>query len=283
MQLLIATDVAARGLDVNDLTHVIHHTLPDQLESYTHRSGRTGRAGKKGISLAFINPREGRKITGLEKKIKVTFEKIEVPTIDTLRNTRISNWANLIVNTKVDAQAESILAELQDKFAELSKDDILKRLITTQLDHLTVQNGDEANLNETHGGAPGKRDLGKFHRYFVNIGLMDGMTKGDLIHFLADISNVDRKFFGDLTMQKNCAYFDVDGSKDDGLEQKFSGVEIEGRSIRVNRDDEADMRAPRDFHKKKSFSGKRRSGGGGGKSGKDFRRSSGGGKRRGKY
>ncbi len=278
MQLLIATDVAARGLDVNDLTHVIHHTLPDQLESYTHRSGRTGRAGKKGISLAFINPREGRKITELEKKIKVTFEKIEVPTIDSLRNTRISNWANLIVNTKVDAQADAILEQLSEKFADLSKEDILKRLITSQLDHLTVQNGEEANLNETHGGAPGKRDLGKFHRYFVNIGLMDGMTKGDLIHFLADIANVDRKFFGDLTMQKNCAYFDVDGSKDDGLEQKFEGVEIEGRSIRVNRDDEAEMRRPKDFHKKKSFSGKRRSGGGG-KSGKDFRRG-GGGKRR---
>ncbi len=279
MQLLIATDVAARGLDVNDLTHVIHHTLPDQLESYTHRSGRTGRAGKKGISLAFINPREGRKITELEKKIKVTFEKIEVPTIDSLRNTRISNWANLIVNTKVDAQADAILEQLSEKFADLSKEDILKRLITSQLDHLTVQNGEEANLNETHGGAPGKRDLGKFHRYFVNIGLMDGMTKGDLIHFLADIANVDRKFFGDLTMQKNCAYFDVDGSKDDGLEQKFDGVEIEGRSIRVNRDDEAEMRRPKDFHKKKSFSGKRRSSGGGGKSGKDFRRG-GGGKRR---
>lgn len=279
MQLLIATDVAARGLDVNDLTHVIHHTLPDQLESYTHRSGRTGRAGKKGISLAFINPREGRKITELEKKIKVTFEKIEVPTIDSLRNTRISNWANLIVNTKVDAQADAILEQLSEKFADLSKEDILKRLITSQLDHLTVQNGEEANLNETHGGAPGKRDLGKFHRYFVNIGLMDGMTKGDLIHFLADIANVDRKFFGDLTMQKNCAYFDVDGSKDDGLEHKFEGVEIEGRSIRVNRDDEAEMRRPKDFHKKKSFSGKRRSSGGGGKSGKDFRRG-GGGKRR---
>lgn len=281
MQLLIATDVAARGLDVNDLTHVIHHTLPDQLESYTHRSGRTGRAGKKGISLAFINPREGRKITELERKIKVTFEKIEVPTMDSLRNTRISNWANLIVNTKVDAQADTILAELNEKFAELSKEDILKRLITTQLDHLTVQNGEETNLNETHGGAPGKRDLGKFHRYFVNIGLMDGMTKGDLIHFLADIANVDRKFFGDLTMQKNCAYFDVDGSKDDGIEKKFDGVEIEGRSIRVNRDDEAEMRTPKEFHKKKSFAGARRSGGSG-KPSKDFRRS-GGGKRRGKY
>ncbi len=275
MQLLIATDVAARGIDVNDLTHVIHHTLPDQLESYTHRSGRTGRAGKKGISLAFINPREGRRIEELEKKIKVKFERIEVPTIDELKTTRLSNWANLIVNTQVDQQADAILSELQPKFADLSKDDILKRLITSQLDHLTVQSGEEANLNETHGGSPGKRDPGKFHRYFVNIGLMDGLTKGDLIHFLSDISNVDRKYFGDLTMQKNCSYFDVDGGKDDGMEQKFKGVEVEGRSIRVNRDDDSKMKRPEGFHKKKSFSGKRRSGG---KSGKDFRR--GGGKRR---
>jgi ATP-dependent RNA helicase DeaD len=79
MQMLIATDVAARGIDVNDLTHVLHHTLPDQLESYTHRSGRTGRAGKTGISLVFINSREGRKLSELEKKIGVTFERVEVP------------------------------------------------------------------------------------------------------------------------------------------------------------------------------------------------------------
>ena len=73
MQLLIATDVAARGIDVNDLTHVMHHTLPDQLESYTHRSGRTGRAGKKGTSIAFITPREGRRITEIEKRINISF------------------------------------------------------------------------------------------------------------------------------------------------------------------------------------------------------------------
>ncbi|MEQ9008488.1 MAG: DEAD/DEAH box helicase, partial [Ekhidna sp.] len=94
MQLLIATDVAARGIDVNDLTYVIHHTLPDQLESYTHRSGRTGRAGNKGISLAFINPRESRKISEIERKINVKFDQLEVPSIDEMQSSRIKNWAD---------------------------------------------------------------------------------------------------------------------------------------------------------------------------------------------
>ncbi|MEM8896308.1 MAG: DEAD/DEAH box helicase, partial [Bacteroidota bacterium] len=258
MQLLIATDVAARGIDVNDLTHVLHHTLPDQLESYTHRSGRTGRAGKKGTSLAFINPREGRRISELEKKLKVKFERVEVPSVDELRSTRIGNWANLIVNTQVDQQAEEMLGQLGDVFEHLSKEDILKRLITSQLDHLTVVNGEEANLNETHGGAPGSRDLGKFNRYFVNIGLMDGLTKGDLIHFLSDISDVDRKYFGDLTMQKSRSYFDVDKTKDQGMSQKFDGIEVEGRSIRVNLDDNPRAKRPEGFDQSKSFKGARR-------------------------
>lgn len=237
MQLLIATDVAARGIDVNDLTHVIHHTLPDQLEAYTHRSGRTGRAGKKGISLTFINPREGRRIQELERSLKIKFEKIDVPTKEKLKFSRMHNWANLIVNTQVDSQSEDILSDLKTIFADLSKDDILRRLITTQLDHLMFQGGEEDDLNETHGGSPERRDRGQFNRYFVNIGSIDGMSRGDLVHFLADIAKIDRKFFGDVDMQKNCSYFDIDNSKDKGLNLMFEGIEIEGRSIRVNRDD----------------------------------------------
>ena len=122
MQLLIATDVAARGIDVNDLTHVMHHTLPDQLESYTHRSGRTGRAGKKGTSIAFITPREERRITEIEKRINISFEKIEVPALEELKSTRINNWASLIINTTVDAQAESILSKLNGQFEHLDKE-----------------------------------------------------------------------------------------------------------------------------------------------------------------
>ena len=239
MQLLIATDVAARGIDVNDLTHVLHHTLPDQLESYTHRSGRTGRAGKKGISLAFINPRENSKIKFLEKKINISFEKTEVPSVTELKSSRINHWANLIINAKVEEVAYDILGELHAKFAHLSKDDLLKRLITTQLDHLSDLK-DEEDLNETDGGS-GRRQYNSkegYTRYFINLGSIDGLTKEDLIHILSDVSRISRKHFGDLSLQKNCAFFDVETGKDRNLTNSFKDIELDGRDIRVNRDDE---------------------------------------------
>jgi ATP-dependent RNA helicase DeaD len=253
--------VTARGIDVNDLTHVINHSLPDQLESYTHRSGRTGRAGNKGVSIVFINPRETRKIQDLERKIKVTFERIEIPSYDEMKSSRIKHWANLIVNTKVDKNADALLAELADDFAHLSKEDVLRRLITTQLDHLMVDGGEDNNLNETAGGAPGRRDTGGFNRYFINVGSIDGMTKGDLIHFISDVSKVDRNYFGDLNLKNNCSYFEVDSSQDKGLSERFQGKKMDGRDIRVNRDDEVRMDRGVKRDKKRPRTG----GGGGGK------------------
>ena len=237
MQLLIATDVAARGIDVNDLTHVIHHTLPDQLESYTHRSGRTGRAGKKGISIVFINPREGRKITDLERKIKVKFELVKIPTLDSLRSSRVNHWAHLITNTQVDQQAETILSELSDHFAHFSKEDILKRMITLQLDHLTSDKDEMSELDESiDSGGGASKSSSSMSRFYINIGSIDGLTKGDLIHFISDIAGIDRKLFGSLDLNKNHSYFEVDKANEKGLAEKFKGIEIEGRSIRVNRD-----------------------------------------------
>ena len=262
MQLLIATDVAARGIDVNDLTHVMHHTLPDQLESYTHRSGRTGRAGKKGTSIAFITPREGRRISEIEKRINIKFEKIEVPALEELKSTRINNWASLIINTTVDVQAESILNKLNGQFEHLDKDDILKRLITTQLDHLMIQGGGQSDLNEASGSGSGsgrsdKKSGGAFNRYFVNIGTIDGMTKEDLIHFLSDNSKIERKHFGPLSIQKNCAYFDVDAKHDQKLGETFVGIEIRGRDIRVNLDEQARKSKFSAPSKKRNFRDKR--------------------------
>ena len=242
MQLLIATDVAARGIDVQDLTHVLHHTLPDQPDYYTHRSGRTARAGKKGVSLAFINPREGRRIGELEKRINVRFERIEVPSIEEMKFSRINNWANLIINTRIDDQADEILDHLNGKFMHLSKDDLLKRLITSQLDHLLLQSGEETNLNVALGKAPKKHSKNGFNRYFVNIGFIDGLTKGDLIHFLSDVSGIERRYIVDLEMQKNCAFFNIDNSQDTDFIKPFKGIEIEGRRIRVNRDDDGRKR-----------------------------------------
>ncbi len=268
MQLLIATDVAARGIDVNDLTHVIHHSLPDQLEGYTHRSGRTARAGKKGISLVFINPREGRKITELERKIKIKFEQVKIPSIDELKSSRINHWAHLITNTQVDASAEPILNQLKDHFDPLSKEDILKRLITLQLDHLM---NESAELNEDASSrSQGSQDSGSKrsgysrdgeNRYYVNIGSIDGMTKADLVHFLADISGVDRNSINELSMQKNHAYFNVDKAQDKGFGNSFKGIEIEGRSIRVNRDDDFSGKTDKKSTKKE-FKKRPRGGGG---------------------
>ena len=258
MQLLVATDVAARGIDVNDLSHVIHHTLPEQLESYTHRSGRTGRAGRKGISLVFINPREARKIEMLERKIKVKFERIEVPKMKDLKAIRLKNWAEKMVASDVSPESEAMLAEMRETFAELSKEDILQRLISEQLAQLTQKGSDgDLNADSSRGGNErrGRAEESNFRRYFINIGSIDGITKSELVTFLADISNVDQKYIGDLSLQKNCTYFDVAKSHDQGFGNRFDGVEIEGRAIRVNRDMAGPARSgggKGDFWKKKN-------------------------------
>ncbi|MEO9871857.1 DEAD/DEAH box helicase [Ekhidna sp.] len=266
MQLLIATDVAARGIDVNDLTHVIHHTLPDQLESYTHRSGRTGRAGNKGVSLAFINPRESRKISELERKINVKFERIEVPSIDEMQASRVSNWAEQLLALEIKSDVDSLYEEVKSKFEELSKEDILKKLIGTHLEATSSQAGEEANLNETAGGSPERRDNSQFRKYFINVGSVDGFIKGDMLHLLSDLSGVDKKFFGTIRILNNRSYFEVDRGYDQGFSEKFEGVELEGRNVRVNPDNESrsDERKSNNQYKKKSKFN-RSSGGSGGR------------------
>lgn len=236
MQLLIATDVAARGIDVAELSHVFHHKLPDQPENYTHRSGRTGRAGKKGVSIAFINPREQRKIRELEKMNNISFSLLEVPTKSELKGAKINNWANLILETKVDKSAEDIMEQVADKFAHLSKEDILKRLISTQLDHLMGQGREADDINESSGKKPNVSSQNETERYFVNVGTMDGVTAGDLVHFLSDITAIDRKQFSNFSVQKNCSFFDLKSSEPLDFDKLFEFVEVNGRSIRVNRD-----------------------------------------------
>jgi ATP-dependent RNA helicase DeaD len=154
------------------------------------------------------------------------------------------------------------LKQLHGQFEHLSKEDILRRLITTQLDHLMInpesgRDRVEADLNEMQGKSSGKRGKPGVHRYFVNIGSIDGVTKADLIHFLSDVSGVDRKYFGQLSMQKNCAYIDVDSDHDKGLSNAFNGIQIEGRDIRVNRDEDKTQHSGKSSSRNK-FRGKRR-------------------------
>ncbi|WP_436516502.1 DEAD/DEAH box helicase [Ekhidna sp. To15] len=258
MQLLVATDVAARGIDVNDLTYVIHHTLPDQLESYTHRSGRTGRAGNKGVSLALINPRESRKISELERKINVTFERVEVPSIDEMQTSRVSNWADQLATAEIDSSASQLLEQVKDKFDSLDKEEILKKLISLQLNQLTVESGEDTNLNELAGASSRNSENSNYRKFFINLGSVDGFIKGDMVHLLSDLSGVDRKHFGNVKLLNNRSYFEVEKAYEKDFSKKFEGVEFEGRAVRVHPDSGPSNERERSTgHHKKKFNNRR--------------------------
>ena len=166
LQVLIATDVAARGIDVQDLTHVFHYSLPDDNLYYTHRSGRTARAGKKGISIAFVNGRENHRIEKLEKKLDISFKKVLIPNTSEIADIRIENWCHKILGKKIKGK---ITPELLDKanliFGNLSKEELIAKMLKQQIDDLNL--GRSGDLNDTmkpsSGRGRGYNRRRKFH------------------------------------------------------------------------------------------------------------------------
>lgn len=164
LQVLIATDVAARGIDVNDLTHVFHYTLPDDLSYYTHRSGRTARAGKKGTSIAFVEPRDKHKIGRLSKSLNIQFKQIRIPNNESIVDIRLENWCKQIVEYKAKGELDK---ELVDKalilFGDLSKEELIVKLLTKELEELNL--GSSRDLNKIRETPKrGKRNFNKSHR-----------------------------------------------------------------------------------------------------------------------
>ena len=242
LQVLIATDVAARGIDVNNLSHVIHYNLPDSMDYYTHRSGRTARAGKKGISLALVSGRELSKVQFLEKKLKVSFAKVAVPSAEAIRTQRVLQWASTIADTQVLVEPESELMEqTRDLFKAFSKSELIAKLVTNELKALQYD-GNDRDLNDhaSKGSDRPKRERrgdGHVERFFINIGSMDRIGKRELIDFISTEAQINKKDIGDISLQKTCAYFDVDKRSARKVLNSFKGLAVDGRKIRVNRDD----------------------------------------------
>ena len=135
---MVATDVAARGIDVNDLTHVIHYALPDDPSYYTHRSGRTARAGKKGISLSILTNRDMRKLDGLEKKsLKLKIDKISIPSVEDILNIRLSKWACNLLNFPIRKDLNGkLLTDIQMLLGSLSYEELVEKLVSNEIDSL---------------------------------------------------------------------------------------------------------------------------------------------------
>ncbi|MEL6695185.1 MAG: DEAD/DEAH box helicase [Bacteroidota bacterium] len=146
LQVLIATDVAARGIDVNDLTHVFHFSLPDDLSYYTHRSGRTARAGKKGTSIAFVNGREKYRVGHISKSLGISFEQVMIPSAEEIYDMRIKNWAEKIMTTNVKGKIEKPLWDkLNLFFANLSKEELLAKVVASEMGKLQVNSHKDLN------------------------------------------------------------------------------------------------------------------------------------------
>jgi len=153
LQLLIATDVAARGIDVNDLTHVFHYTLPDDVSWYTHRSGRTARAGKKGTSIAFLQNRDLSRMEWFSRQLDVKFNKVQIPKSEEVAFTRMDAWAKEVLNKKIKTIDPELLEKMEVLFGKLSKEELLAKVIKTELDKL--QQGTDLDLNKGEHGSKG--------------------------------------------------------------------------------------------------------------------------------
>ena len=257
LQVLVATDVAARGIDVNDLTHVIHYSLPDDDAYYTHRSGRTARAGKKGISLSILTNRDMRKFDALEKRLKLKMTKISIPSAKDIASKRLYTWAENILNSTTAKDIDGkILTDVQMLLGSLSYEELVEKLVSIELNALNYSKSSKdlnASGKSERKSSGKKRERGdrdrkekrkkadkktdfKGDRFFINVGKMDDVTKRDLVEFIADTARIKKSDVGTVEIQKNCSFFEVNKKYSKKIANSFKGIYVDGRELRVNRD-----------------------------------------------
>ena len=269
LQVLIATDVAARGIDVDNLTHVIHFALPDDPEYYVHRSGRTARAGKKGVSLSLITKGEMRRLRFLENKLKINFTKALIPAAQEIAQNRIEHWANRLSDQSAEVEDDKSLQTALEILQNFSKEDLIGRLVNQQLESMS-RNNSLSDLNDTSRESDKSSKTwskkserrGKGHepgmlRHFINIGKMDNMNTGALLRFVCDNSGLTSKDIGRIRLEQKHAYVDI-AEEATGKLHSFRGVEMGGREIRINRDDESGGKRRKSKPGKKKNSGKKK-------------------------
>lgn len=238
IQLLVATDVAARGLDVDDLTHVINYTLPDDNEVYTHRSGRTGRAGKTGISISIINLREKKRILGIEKTLRQTFEAGRIPTGKEICSKQIFNLMDSLENVEVDdEELQDILPAVYGKLGWLDKEEIIKRLVSLEFHRFLAYYQDDEDFETEQDGSGRQRVIVQreegFTKLFINIGRMDGMGPKELLGMLNGCLRHEVEV-GRIDLFTRYTLFDVKDEFADEVIFQLSTLKLRGRAIKVS-------------------------------------------------
>jgi ATP-dependent RNA helicase DeaD len=256
LQLLIATDVAARGIDVQGITHVINYELPDDVEVYTHRSGRTGRAGLTGICMSIVHSREIGKLKQIERMVQAPFHKLEIPSgKDVCRKQFFKFMDKLLAADISHGGYETYVPMLEEKFAEMSKEEVLKRVAAMEFDRFLkyYENAEDLNLRErtrmwekspSQQSAPGdrRRDTkgreygmnGESTKLFVNLGTKDGFYKASFLQFILDMSDLRKDVLGRIDMKEMNSWIEVEKGAAQKMIRAIDGKNYKGRRIRMN-------------------------------------------------
>ena len=260
LQLLIATDVAARGIDVQGITHVINYELPDDVEVYTHRSGRTGRAGKTGVCMSIVHVRETGKIRQIERMVQVPFHKLEIPSGRDVCRKQFFYFMDKLLQADIShGDYETYLPALQEKFQEMSKEEVLKRVAAMEFDRFLkyYENAEDLNARERRDermrSADGRADRsgerrrdtrgrefgggGNYTRLFVNLGSKDGFYKASFLQFILDMSDLNKDALGRIDMKEMNSWIEVDKQAASQMIRSIDGKKYKGRRIRMNEAD----------------------------------------------
>ncbi|AKA33732.1 DEAD/DEAH box helicase [Flagellimonas lutaonensis] len=237
IQMLVATDVAARGIDVDDITHVINYQLPDEIETYTHRSGRTGRAGKSGISMVIVTRSELRKIKSIEKKIKQQFIEKKIPTGIEICEIQLYHLANNIKNTAINPEIEAYLPAINDVLQGIDRDELIRKVVSVEFSRFYNYYSKTRDLNSGVGSSEGNRREGKSAegtvRYFINIGERDGYDWMSLKDFLRDTLGLDKDDVYRVDTKDSFSFFNTDDTMTPLVLETFKDFQVNGRYINV--------------------------------------------------
>ena len=255
IQMLVATDVAARGIDVDDITHVIHYQLPDEIETYNHRSGRTGRAGKSGISMVLVPKSELRKIKEIEKIIKQPFEQKSLPTGIEICEIQLYHLANSLKNVEVNPAIDDYLPAIYKELQHIDREELIKKIFAVEFTRFFnyYKNAEvlpEEDAKESRKGG----DSGEV-RYFINIGERDGYDWKTLKDFLKATLNLGRDDVFKVDVKNSFSFFNTEADQVDLVMSTFADFRMDGRFINVEISDKGAGRSRGD---KKGGEGRKR-------------------------
>jgi ATP-dependent RNA helicase DeaD len=240
IQMLVATDVAARGIDVDDITHVINYQLPDEIETYTHRSGRTGRAGKTGVSMVIVSKSEVRKIKSIERIIKKEFEKKEIPDGMEICEVQLMSLANKIHNTEVNHEIDKYLTSINELFVDTDKDELIKKFFSVEFTRFFNYYQKTKNLNVSDSSRGSEQESGRDYggsknetRYFINVGRKDGYDWMKLKDFLKEVLELGRDDVFKVDVKDSFSFFNTEKEAQEKVLAFFTDFKHDGRFVNV--------------------------------------------------